>query len=94
MQYGLDARGQSVDDAMPYDEYLELARRILVELRRVGIPRARLAINVPLDIRYGREPHFIASDCVGSQTPGVPIWRSRHASHRRASTEIGYQEAA
>jgi hypothetical protein len=29
-QYGLDARGHAVDDALPYDEYLELARRISI----------------------------------------------------------------
>jgi DNA modification methylase len=91
MQYGLDAHGQSVDDALPYDEYLELARRILVELHRVGTPLARLAINVPLDIRYGGEPRFIASDwnrlaeAAGWHYQGQALWRKGNgttAGHR------------
>jgi site-specific DNA-methyltransferase (adenine-specific) len=91
MHYGLDARGQSVDDALPYDEYLELARRILVELHRVGTPRARLAINIPLDIRYGGEPRFIASNwhqlatAAGWHYQGQALWRKGNgttAGHR------------
>ncbi len=91
MQYGVDAHGQPVDDALPYDTYLELARSILVELHRVGSPRARLAINVPLDTRYGGQPRFIASDwhqlatAAGWHYQGQALWRKGNgttAGHR------------
>jgi site-specific DNA-methyltransferase (adenine-specific) len=62
MRYGLDERGQPIADELAYDTYLQLARAILVELHRVGSTRARLAINLPLDVRHGGRPRYIASD--------------------------------
>jgi site-specific DNA-methyltransferase (adenine-specific) len=62
MQYGLDERGQPINDDLPYDGYLQLARDILVELHRVGSARARLALNLPLDVRHGGRPRYLASD--------------------------------
>jgi DNA modification methylase len=62
MTYGLDRDGQPIDDDLPYDVYLQLAHDILGELHRVGSARARLAINLPLDVRHGGQPRYIASD--------------------------------
>jgi site-specific DNA-methyltransferase (adenine-specific) len=91
MHYGLDARGRPIDDALPYDDYLQLARDILIELHRIGAPRARLAVNIPLDIRFGGVPRFIASDwhrlatAAGWHYQGQALWRKGNgttAGHR------------
>jgi hypothetical protein len=40
---------------LPYDDYLQLACDVLVELHRVGPARSRLAINVPAHV-IGKAP--------------------------------------
>jgi hypothetical protein len=62
MNYGVDEDGQPIDDALPYEDYLQFARDLLRELHRVGSERARLAINVPLDVRHGGRPRSVAAD--------------------------------
>jgi hypothetical protein len=52
MTYGLDRDGRPIDDDLPYDVYLQLARDILGELHRVGSlgkrgRRRRLALPGP-----------------------------------------------
>jgi site-specific DNA-methyltransferase (adenine-specific) len=66
MNYGLDECGAPIDDELPYADYLQFAREVVDELHRIGSERARLAINVPLDIRHGGRPRYIAADWAGA----------------------------
>jgi site-specific DNA-methyltransferase (adenine-specific) len=91
MNYGLDVHGQPIDDQVPYAAYLQLARAILLDLHRVGSARARLAVNVPLDVRLGGVPRYIASDwasvalAAGWHYQAQALWRKGNgptAGHR------------
>jgi site-specific DNA-methyltransferase (adenine-specific) len=101
MRYGLDAHGQPIDDALPYDDYLRFASDVLGELYRVGAPRARLAINVPLDIRFGGQPRPIASnwlrlaEATGWHFQGQALWRKGNGPTRghRARGPVASPEA-
>jgi DNA modification methylase len=91
MNYGLDRDGQPIDDELSYAAYLQFARDLLGELHRVGSDHARLAINVPLDVRHGGRPRYIAADwAVAAEAAGwhyqaQALWRKGNgptAGHR------------